>query len=325
MWQPQRWTCNCTLTILAWNVGQDTVFNQLWWHLKGITNSHQWSMLPKPGVAIVVMGTAAHLLLLLWMPLVVNLGGQVSSLKEASISLWRQQEGNAFRQHLTVVTHQREYMCPGVVVAMALLLGMRGMLIEDIGNGVVQLGYDITDSRVSQLGWCCSGDLELKSHASKLWLPLTLPRKDKALPSSYLTCTVAQCYLSKKKKLWWADQSYFEVRPRSQTDHFEVSPRWEQVALKNSRSRTGHFEVKVNWNRPSFEAMHTLFETRPSLRANQAQDQRKQTTLAVVKDLTKAYSLTFVLKLHRTSNTILRFWCSVTIAGLLKQLPRDFQ
>lgn len=43
-------------------------------------------------------------------------------------------------------------MCPGVVVAMAFLLGIRGMLIEDIGNGVAQLGYDITDSRVSQLG-----------------------------------------------------------------------------------------------------------------------------------------------------------------------------
>lgn len=92
----------------------------------------------------------------------------------------------------------------------------------------------------------------------------------------------------------------------------------------SSRSRTGHFEVKVNWNRPSFEAMHTFFETRPSLRANQAQDQRKQTTLALVKDLTKACSLTFVLKLL-LANTILRVWCSVTIARLLKQLPHDFQ
>lgn len=42
-------------------------------------------------------------------------------------------------------------MCPGVMVAMALLLGVRGMLIEDIGHACycTQGGYDITDSRVS--------------------------------------------------------------------------------------------------------------------------------------------------------------------------------
>lgn len=225
MWQPQRWTCNCTLTILAWSVGQDTVFNQLWWHLKGIMNSHQWSMLPEPGVAIVVIETAAHLLLLLWIPLVVNLGGLVSSLEEASTSLWRQQEGNAFRQHLTVVTDQREYMCPGVVVAMAFLLGIRGMLIEDIGNGVAQLGYDITDSRVSQLGWCCSGDLELKSHGSKLWLPLTLPRKGKALlfQLPHLHCCLV---LPQQKKEHFDEQT--KATLRLSQDHQQTTLRLGQ-------------------------------------------------------------------------------------------------